>query len=330
MPFTTIVGHSRSIDLLRRAVTHGGVPQSLLFAGPAGVGKFTTALALAQAINCKDSTDGDACGVCSVCRRIVAGTFSDVVQVDRGDRASIGIDALRDQVLAPAGYRPFEGRRRVFLIDTADEMTVQAQDALLKTLEEPPASAVLILVTAVPDSLLATLRSRCRRMRFGPLSEDDVVRVLTNTCGLDQSEARHRAMLAGGSIGRALEIDGRDFVADRDAAMALLAAAADRPVVQCLKAAAAFAQVDRKRRAREAAASRLAVLASLLRDVLAIDARGTAAAANADLAAALEALVPRFPIDRLLRAFAAVRKAQADLDRNASPKIVADWLAVSL
>lgn len=331
VPFSTVVGHARTIDLLRRAVLRNAVPQSLLFAGPVGVGKFATAVALAQAVNCPTAADGDACGQCAVCRRIAAGTFSDVVRVDRGDRVSIGIDALRDQVLSPVGYRPFEGRRRVFLVDEADEMTVQAQDALLKTLEEPPPSAVLILVTAYPDSLLATLRSRCRRVRFGPLADDDVARLLTGPmCGLEPTEARHRAMLAGGSVRRALDADGRQFVDDRDAALGLLTAVADKHLPQRLKAAASFSQVDKKRRAREAAASRLAALSSLLRDLLAIDVGGTAAATNSELTAALEPLVPRFPVDRVIRAFAAVRKAEADLDRNASPKIVADWLAVTL
>lgn len=330
MPFAQIVGHSRSLDLLRRAVSRGSVPQSLLFAGPEGVGKHAVAVALAQALNCPQQVDGDGCGTCNACRRIAAGTFSDVVVLDKGEKASIGIDPLRDRVLNPIGYRPFEGRRRVFIIDAADDMTVQAQDSLLKTLEEPPPSAVLILVTAYPDSLLPTIRSRCRRVRFGPLADEDVARVLTRVCRVDPVEARHRAMLSGGSVSRALAADGREFVDDRDAALGLLTALTERQLPARLKAAAGFALVEKKRRAREAASTRLALLASLLRDLLVLDLRGRDELANTDLADHLERLVPAFPAERLVSAFAAVRQAEASIDRNASPKIVADWLAVTL
>ena len=331
MSFAHLAGHTRVLELLRRAVIRGSVPQSLLFAGPEGVGKYTAAVALAQAINCPQSTEGDACGACNTCRRIAAGTYTDVITLDRGDKASIGIEPLRDQVLLQIGYRPFEGRRRVFIIDPADDLTPQAQDALLKTLEEPPPAAILILVTAFPDSLLGTIRSRCRRVRFGALDEDDVVRVLTApVCGLDPVDARHRALVAGGSIARALAADGKAFVDDRAAALGLLDAAADRHLPSRLKAAAAFSQVEKKRRSREAVASRLAILASLLRDLLAIDVRGPGAVANSDLVSHLEPLVPKFPADRLVAAFGAVRRAEADLARYASPKIVADLLAVTL
>lgn len=317
--------------MLRRAVAHDSVPQSLLFAGPEGVGKHAVAVALAQALNCLSLSDGDGCGTCNACRRIAAGTFSDVVTLDRGDKASIGIDPLRDKIVQPIGYRPFEGRHRVFIIDPADDLTLQAQDALLKTLEEPPPSAVIVLITAYPDSLLATVRSRCRRVRFGPLAEEEVVRVLTGAgCRVDPVEARHRAVLSGGSVSRALEADGRQFVGDREAALGLLQAITGHGLPARLKAAAAFVQVDKKRRVREAASTRLSVLASLLRDLLVLDLRGNEGLANSDLAGDLERLASAFPPDRLVAAFGAVRQAESSIDRNASPKIVADWLAVRL
>jgi DNA polymerase-3 subunit delta' len=330
--FAQIVGHTRSLDLLRRAIAGGNVPQSLLFAGPEGVGKFTAAVALAQAVNCPARKDGDGCGTCNSCRRIAARTFSDVVVIDKGSEASIKIDAIRTRVIDPIGYRPFEGRRRVFIIDPADELTLQAQDALLKTLEEPPPAAVIILVSAYADSLLATVRSRCRRVRFAAMAEDDVVRVLTGpTCGLDPVDARHRAMVSGGSVQRALESDGREFVDDRAVALGLLTASTGRGLQGRLKAAAAFSFVEKKkRRAREAAAMRLSLLASLLRDLLAFDVRGGASVANSDLVPQLEQLVPAFPAERLVSAFAAVQQAEGSIERNASPKIVADWLAVTL
>ena len=331
MPFAQIIGHAKSIELLRRAVSRRSVPQSLLFAGPDGVGKRAVALALAQAVNCPNQRDGDACGTCPVCRRIAAGTFFDVVLLDKGDQASIRIDPLRDKVLGVVGYRPFEGARRVFIIDPADELVVQAQDALLKTLEEPPASAVIILVSAYPDTLLTTIRSRCRRLRFGALSDEEVSRVLmTGEPAMAAAEARRRASVSGGSVSRALAIDQKAFESDRDAAFNLLAAAQSSSVPARLKASAAFAQVEKKRRVREAAALRLAILSSFLRDLMMLDARQGHTLANVDLADELARMTPAFNAPRLIAAFAAVRQAEASIDRNASPKIVADWLAVTL
>lgn len=321
------MGHSRVIDLLRRAVERDSVPQSLIFAGPEGVGKRATAIALAQAVNCRQGEGGDACGTCQTCRRIAAGTFSDVVVLDKDGEPSIKLEPLRTKVLEPVGYRPFEGRRRVFIIDPADELT--SQDALLKTLEEPPPSAILILVTAYPDALLGTVRSRCRRVRFGALSPEDVARVLTDVLGMPAARARHLAIVSGGSVSRALASDEREFLGDRQAAVGLIEAARERRLQGRLKAAAAFAQVDKKRRARDAAFSRLAILSSILRDITAAHA-GAGTLFNTDLRDTIDGLAPLFPPERLLAGFSAVQQAEQSIDRNASPKIVADWLAVRL
>ena len=124
MPLSEIVGHGPLITLLRQAVSHNRVPQSLLFAGPEGVGKHAVAVALAQAVNCPRRQRGDGCGTCATCQRIRRGQHSDVTVLDRGDEASIKIRALRERVLESVNYRPFEASRRVFIIDPADAMTV--------------------------------------------------------------------------------------------------------------------------------------------------------------------------------------------------------------
>src|SRR5207253_11036401 len=108
----------------------------------------------------------DACGACAACTRIARGVHSDVLIVEPGDTGSIRIEPVRE-VIERAAYRPFEGRCRVVIIDGADALVAAAQNALLKTLEEPPPSSVFILVTAHPDALLPTVQSRCQRLRFG-------------------------------------------------------------------------------------------------------------------------------------------------------------------
>ncbi|HMB79400.1 MAG TPA: DNA polymerase III subunit, partial [Vicinamibacterales bacterium] len=175
MPFRDVVGHVRLIDLLSRSVAGSTLPPSLLFAGPAGVGKHLAALAVAQALNCLDvkqlagsgfkvpGSGVDACGVCPACTRIARGVHPDVLFVSPGDSGAIKIDQVRD-IVDRAQYRPFEGRRRVVIIDDADALAPPAQNALLKTLEEPPPSSVFILVTSRPDVLLPTVLSRCPQL----------------------------------------------------------------------------------------------------------------------------------------------------------------------
>ena len=329
MPFSTIAGHASAVDLLRRAVARGRVPQSLLFAGPEGVGKRTVALALAQALNCQRPVDGDSCGTCSACTRIARGSYSDVTVLDRGDAASIRIGALRSVVLETVNYRPFEGRRRVYIIDPADDLTEEAQDALLKTLEEPPSAAVLILVTAFPDLLRPTIQSRCRRVRFGALSTAEVRQVLV-AAGVAPEEAEQRAAASGGSITRALAGDRGTFQQDRELALGLLRAAGSS-VTARLKSAEALARHPASRRAREAVGTRLSILQGLLRDLGALGADAAAPLAHPDLEDALRRLAPAFDPNRAAAAYAVVTQALIHVtDHNASPKLVADWTATSL
>jgi DNA polymerase-3 subunit delta' len=330
VPLATIIGHTPVITLLRQAVRRGRVPQSLLLAGPEGVGKHAIALALAQAVNCRSPSEGDACGICSNCTRIARGQFSDVTVIDKGDEASIRIHQIRDRVIATIGYRPFEGARRIYIIDPADELRTEAQDALLKTLEEPPSAAMLILVTAYPDTLLPTVQSRCRRLRCGLLSETDVMRVLVERAGVAPAAARVLAAASGGSVGRALAGQAGEFDADRNAALSLLAAVGRGSVVERLKGATALAQHKSKRRDREALFARLAIVSSLVRDLAALEVRGGVPLANADIEGALARIAPEFSVERLTEAFAAVDRAETALGRNASPKVVADWLSVSM
>src|SRR6266550_2966406 len=152
MPFRDVIGHRKIVALLSRSIERGSVPPSLIFAGPAGVGKRLVAVSSAQALNCldprrakvptSDTIEYDACGVCAACTRIVRGLHPDVVIVEPGETGSIKIDAVRE-INDRVGYRPFEGRRRVVIIDEADALMPQAQNALLKTLEEPPSLSAL-------------------------------------------------------------------------------------------------------------------------------------------------------------------------------------------
>src|SRR5262245_39910451 len=274
MPFRQVVGHHRLIDLLKRSVGGGTLPPSLLFTGPSGVGKRLTAIAVAQTLNCqRQTTDAsrlttDACGECAACRRIARGAHPDVLVVEPGDTGTIKIDQIRD-VVDRANYRPFEGRRRVVVIDEADALVVPAQNALLKTLEEPPPSSVFILVTARPDALLATVRSRCPVLRFLPLEPEEVTAVLARH-GRSDKDARAIAAGANGSVAQALEARNSDVAAARDVAARVLsqAASTDEPRRRIDAAKDLLVKTGGGGAGdREQLASHLRAMASLLRDV---------------------------------------------------------------
>ena len=329
MPFAQIAGHRRLLQLTARAAGRGTLPPALVFGGPEGVGKRRAAVALAQIVNCAAPAGAaDACGVCASCTRIARGVHPDVLIVEPGDSGSIKIDQVRD-VIERSVYRPFEGRRRVVIVDEADAMASEAQNALLKTLEEPPASSMFVLVTCRPDVLLPTVRSRCQRLRFGRLSAAEVASVLERDHGYAPDAARAAAAAADGSVGRALEGSSDEYTDAREAAAALLTGVAStvdpRGRLDAARGLAGGAPD------REGLARRLRAAASILRDLGILlsraDERGLA---NADLKPLLARLVKAFDGARTLRAFSAIDRALDALDRNASPKIVADWVALQL
>jgi len=348
MPFRDLTGHRHLLELLARAARRGTLPQSLIFGGPQGVGKRTAAVGLAQFVNCfkmdpasergsaglmfADVAGNDACGECAPCRRIARGVHADVLFIQPGDSGTIKIEQVRDAIERTA-YRPFEGRRRVVIIDEADGMTGEAQNALLKTLEEPPPASVFVLVTSRPDVLLPTVRSRCQRLRFGRLAPADVAAVLMREHQYAPADAHAAAALSDGSIGLALEGGSDAFVEARDAAAGLLqtVASGGDPRRRLDGAKALAGPLHKGSSDREELARRLRALSSILRDLGVLLSRADERSlANADLTPLLRKLQRSFDGERALRAFSAVDRALSALDRNASPKIVADWLAFQI
>lgn len=182
------------------AIARGQSPHAWLIAGPRGSGKMSVALAMAAALNC-DRLPGIGCGRCSRCRRVSRRSYLDVHHL-APEGPIISVDVIRMSVIPEAARSPFEGDRKVFVIDEAERMNQQAQNALLKTLEEPPADTVFILLCDQEDEILETISSRCRILRLGAVARDDVISWL-ETRGATRDQAVTAARLADGNLDRA-------------------------------------------------------------------------------------------------------------------------------
>src|SRR5262249_15492973 len=204
--FSSLIGNEEVKQSLRRLLESGRVPGSLLFTGEEGIGKKLFALELAKTFNCRNRAGVEACDACSSCKRISSSTFppfgdpdddkermiwsehADVAMV-RPYRQIIRVKPMRE-LEREANFRPFEGAARVFIIEDAEYMNDQAANALLKTLEEPPATSHLILTTTNPMALLATIRSRCQMIRFAPVSAAEIEQFLVQREGLSHENAK--------------------------------------------------------------------------------------------------------------------------------------------
>ncbi len=219
MSFGSIIGHQRPINILKRALANKTLAHAYLFSGETGIGKKTTALALAAATNCPAPGVDGGCGECPSCRKVASGGHPDV-HVVSSDGDEIKIDQIR-QVQADLSLKPFEGVKKILIVDGAELMNAASANAFLKTLEEPPGDSLIVLVTSMPQSLLSTIRSRCQEIRFLPLPRLTLSRVLMRRRDLAEEDALFLAALAQGSMGRALDMDVEGEKAAREELMAL-------------------------------------------------------------------------------------------------------------
>jgi DNA polymerase-3 subunit delta' len=214
VPWRGVRGHDRIVAELRGALSGGRLPHAFLFVGPSGVGKHTVARALAQALLCErhDGSAPDPCGACAACKQVEAHTHPDLIEINRPpDRHELPIQTIRDLVHDLA-LKPMRGGRRVAIVDDADDLSEEAANAFLKTLEEPPSGSVLILVGTTPEAQLDTILSRCRVVRFGPLADEDVAAILMDKGAAEDVESALALARHGeGSVRRALGLAGTDL-----------------------------------------------------------------------------------------------------------------------
>lgn len=343
--FDRLVGNERVKDVLRRMVRERRVPGALLFAGEDGVGKKEFALELAKALNCRaPREDVEACDNCPACKRIVKFVLPNADDKDAhkkiiwSEHADVGlalpygrsilVDLVRD-IEREANFRPFEGAARFFIIEDADKLNDSSSNALLKTLEEPPPTSHLILITSRPAALLPTIRSRCQTIHFAPLSIAEIEAYLLRERKYSEADARLLARAARGSLGRALATNIARFREQRAAMLDVLTALAltgDR--TKLLRAAEDLSDVKRK----DEYEPRLDVLATLIHDawMIALGAHDGEPLVNADLHAELARIGARFERGRAASWLSEIEELRRRLGVNINRKVATDALFLTM
>jgi DNA polymerase-3 subunit delta' len=302
-----MAGNRAALDRLQKMVSMDRVPPSLLLSGPEGSGKLEAALNLAKAMNCERTEESrdDACDTCRSCIRVQQGGHPDVRIIGReGPGGQVRADAVR-QVVNENPFRPFEGKKRVYIFQEAERMNPTAANTLLKTLEEPPPWTVLVLLTANETAILPTLLSRCQKIRFLPLLPHEVADILVGEHQVPLQEAKLAAGVSGGNLSRALGLTNElETLRTEALRVASLPAegASNAKIISWAGHLAKDAQLP----------SVLRVAMCLLRDLASI--AGGGSALHAESTSDLDSLAKRVPLDAWLEAYLRVEETIHDLE----------------
>lgn len=323
MSFVMIEGHERPVAILKRALANNTLAHAYLFSGDEGIGKKLTALALAAAVNCPNRGFEGGCGSCSTCRKTLSGGHPDV-SVLAPDGDEIKIDQIR-QIQEVLALKPYEGAKKTLIVDFSERMNQSSSNAFLKTLEEPPGDALIILITSMPQSLLPTIRSRCQEVHFQPLPRRALARILKRERGLSEEDAWFLAALSRGSIGRSLAMDVEQEKAEREQFLSLWNDISRMTASEVLGLAERYAK-DRERFDRL-----LEIGVESIRDALVYRATGDERLlVQTGSAERYQRKAVRFPLPGMLADLDLIIASRNLIDRRVSAQLVAENLFFKL
>ncbi len=319
-PTWPVVGHAWAVAQLARAIDEDRLSHAYLITGPAQIGKATLARAMAMAINCVG--EARPCGACRPCVRIATNTHADVrVVAPEGER--LKIDQIRE-LQRELSLSPVEARKRVAILDDFDRATIEAMNALLKTLEEPPSSVVLVVIAPEAELLLPTIVSRCQVVALRPLTTAQVRDALVSRWSVDAGRADLLAHLSGGRIGWAVTAAKDKSVLERRAAR-----------LDHLQRLLGASRVERFAYAESLARSAdtreaIDVWRTWWRDVMLASANSGSELTNVDRRDEIERVAARLDVQQARSAAEACSHALWQLDKNATPRLVVEVMLLSL
>lgn len=332
-----MTGHQWAVDMLRHQAAQGDMRHAYLFCGPPGLGRRTLALRFAQAVNCPTpSAPGEPCGACRDCRQIDAMQHPDLTIIeptvkdpDDKDRlipspnGLIRIDQIRD-VQKAINLKPYQARYRILIFKNFDKANDESSNALLKTLEEAPVRAILILTTENPEQLLPTIISRCEVLRLRPLPITDVEADLTQQ-GVDADRARLLAHISGGRPGFARRLLQDDsLLGEREEHLN------DLQTLMRASRVEKFAYADRISKDKEAMRKALVFWLTCWRDVMMRVAGSESPLVNVDRAAEIGDLAGRLDLSTVRRVLTELEGALEKLDRNVNSRLLMEVLLLDL
>lgn len=208
--FSDILGNEMIKEYFERTLSNGQISHAYILTGEAGMGRKTLAKTFAMTLLCEENhSNQDPCGQCHSCIQFQSDNHPDVIYVTHA-KEGIGVDDIREQINDTIMIRPYSSYHKIYIVDEAEKMTVQAQNALLKTIEEPPSYAVIILITTNQEAFLPTILSRCVQLKLKPLKDFTVKSYLVEHLGVAEKEAEICAAFARGNLGKAIHLAASD------------------------------------------------------------------------------------------------------------------------
>jgi DNA polymerase-3 subunit delta' len=320
-----LVGHEWAVDMLKKHVNHGTTRHAYLFAGPPGLGRRTLALRFAQALNCQTPVDaGIPCGRCRDCKQIEAMQHADLTVVQaESEGGTMKVDQIRE-ARRSLTLKPYQANYRVALFLRFQEANDNAANALLKTLEEAPSYAVLILTSDNPEQLLPTIVSRCEVLRLRPLKIESIQSALENR-GIETSQARLIAHISGGRFGYALRlIENEALLEKREERLDDLQSLISASRVE------KFAYADKLARDKESMRQAVLIWLSYWRDVMLRSAQAETPLVNVDRNVEIEDLAGRLDLSIARRAVSDFENVLEKMERNVNSRLLAEVLLLDL
>ena len=316
-----IVGQERAVRFLTQMLQKGNIPTALLFTGIDGIGRQRAAVALGMALNCSNPVGMAACRKCAPCRKMISGSHPDIVMVEP-DGMSIKIDQVR-AISRQLKFAPLEGGWRMVIINDAQAMNLEASNAMLKILEEPPRRTILILTASQTTDLLPTIVSRCQQIAFRPIPQEKVAQLLVEERGLDRQTARTLAISTKGSLGKALSTDVENWKAWRDSLIGQIVALSGK-TMQSL-----FSFAETLSGAKDRLADSLEIIMIWFRDVIMFKFTPDRII-NEDFETEIRSASKRESVNSLLEKVEAVHSAQKAIERNANARLTIEVMLLRL